>query len=123
MKEIIILVVVLILVFVPNTFFKIYLRNSGEDLISLAKSLQNNIEKENSLIKEDAYKLKKEFYIKEKTWILIVDHDMLDEIEYEMEECVALYDLETKNEFISASNRLIDSIEDLSKIANAWIQV
>ena len=40
---------------------------------------------------------------------------MLDEIEYQVEDCVAYYNYETRREFISASNRLIDEIDDLSR--------
>ena len=114
MKEWIILITVLCLVFLPNIFFKKYLRDSGNELIEVVKILQDNLKGE-TVNEEDAMRLKSAFYEREKVWILIVDHDMLDEIEYNVEECVALYSIENKKEFESSAYKLIDEIEDLSK--------
>lgn len=114
MKEYIILVVVLVLIFTPNTLFKNYLKKSGNELISIVNDLKNDIE-ENRIKEGKSDKLKKAFLEREKIWIMIVDHDMLDEIEYQIEDCVALYDNDYKKEFIAAANRLVDAVEDLYK--------
>ena len=114
MKEIIILIIVLCLVFIPNISFRKYLHHSGQEIVQIAKELQNSLE-QGMINPENALKLKEEFEKKEKVWILIVDHDMLDEIEYEIENCVAFYTIDNKQDFISAVSRLIDEIEDLSK--------
>jgi len=115
MKEVFILIIVLMLVFIPNVLFKNYLYTSGNELIAIAEELKENVTHDKELNAQDALKLKEEFYDKEKIWILIVDHDMLDEIEYEVEDCVALYSEENKREFLSAANRLTDEVEDLAK--------
>lgn len=115
MKEIIILMIVLMLVFIPNTLFRMYLKSSGEELVTIVNELKSKLEKEDEINELDARNLKKNFLEKEKIWILIVDHDMLDEIEYEVENCVAMYSKENMRDFISSANRLRDEIEDLAK--------
>ena len=114
MKEYIILIIVLMLVFIPNISFKYYLKNSGKEVINIVKELENKLE-EGNVNKSDADKLKKSFLEKEKIWILIVDHDMLDEIEYKVEDCVAHYNIEDKSDFFSSAYQLCDEIEDLFK--------
>lgn len=115
MKEIIILIVVLMLVFIPNVIFRNYLHSSGKELIRIIDELKYKIENENDVNEDDAKALKEAFLEKEKVWILIVDHDMLDEIEYEVEDCTAQYSIENKRDFISAAARLYDKIDDLYK--------
>ena len=115
MKEIVILILVLMLVFIPNYLFRNYLKSSGNEVIQIANDLKMKINSNSEIVKEDALKLKQDFLEKEKVWILIVDHDMLDEIEYEVESCVAQYSKESIRDFISSVNRLKDEIEDLSK--------
>lgn len=115
MKEVWILVIILLLIFLPNYYFKNYLKHSGEELISVVKHLDNNLKNIETVDNEEANELKQEFWKKEKIWILIVDHDMLDEIENSVEDCVAYYDTNYKNEFHSSALKLIDAIEDLSK--------
>lgn len=115
MKEIIILISVLVLVFVPNIAFKKYLHSSGNELIKIVDELREKVENEDNINEDEVNALKKAFLEKEKIWILIVDHDMLDEIEYEVEDCTAQYSIENKRDFISAASRLHDKIEDLSK--------
>ena len=114
LKEYIILITVLMLVFIPNVSFNHYLEKSGKEVINIAKELEMNLEKGN-VNKSDADRLKESFLEKEKIWILLVDHDMLDEIEYKVEDCVAHYSIEDKAEFISSAYQLYDEIEDLSK--------
>lgn len=115
MKEIVILIMVLMLVFIPNTLFKSYLKKSGNEIINIINELKSKLEEGVEVNTKDAKRLKEEFLTKEKIWILIVDHDMLDEIEYEIESCVAMYSKENMRDFMSSANRLSDEIEDLAK--------
>lgn len=114
MKEIIILIVVLMLVFIPNFSFKHYLERSGKEMIDIVKELEKNIENGN-VIESDSEKLRNAYLDKEKVWILLVDHDMLDEIEYKVEDCVSHYTLDNKEDFLSTAHQLCDGIEDLTK--------
>ncbi len=114
-KEIIIMITVLILIFVPNILFKNYLKNTGEELINILKEMKYNI---TSLEKTDdklSEKLKTEFLKKEEKWILIVDHDLLDEIEMNVKDCISYYEKNEETDFIASYQKAIDCIEDLSK--------
>ena len=115
MKEAIIIICVLVIVFVPNFLFKNYLKDSGKELIKILEDLENDVKNGNTENAENAKKLKDKFLEKEKKWILIVDHEILDEIENGVEECVAFYDAEDKMEFEASYNKLKNSIEDLGK--------
>ena len=115
MKEAIIIICVLVIVFVPNILFKNYLKDSGKELIKILEDLENDVKNGNTENAENAKKLKDKFLEKEKKWILIVDHDILDEIEDGIAECIAYYNDEEKTEFISAYNKLKEHIKDLKK--------
>ncbi len=115
MKEAIIIIVVLILIFVPNYFFENYLKDSGNELIEIIESMEKDVADDNTDNIENAKKLKEAFLEKEKKWILIVDHEILDEIEAGVEECVAFYNAEDKMEFESSSHKLRNAIEDLAR--------
>lgn len=114
MKETIIIIAVLVLTFVPNFIFKNYLETSGSEIIDLVEVMKNELKNENS---ENDYskELENTFLDKEKKWIMFVDHEILDEIENSIEECIAFYNAKDYMEFESSSNKLKSSIEDLRK--------
>ena len=66
------------------------------------------------ITKEKSKELENLFLEKEKKWILIVDHEILDEIENAIEECIAFYNAEDDMEFESSSNKLKNAIESLA---------
>ncbi len=124
MKEYAILVIVLLLVLIPSSLFRSILTSSGKELIQVAEELKEKIETEDEVEEAEASKLKEAFLEQEKIWILLVDHDMLDEIEYALEECVAFYHSDTKQDFLAAFNRFKDAVEDLPKREEiSWINI
>lgn len=114
-KEIIIMITVLILIFVPNILFKNYLKNTGEELIDILKEMNKNITNSNEVDNKLAEKLKEEFLKKEEKWILIVDHDLLDEVEMNIKDCISYYEKNEETDFLASYQKAIDCIEDLSK--------
>ena len=115
MKETIIICVSLALVFVPSFIFKNYLEKTGKDVLQILESMNDDIKNEANPDEEKSKVLEKVYLEKEKKWILIVDHDILDEIEDGIAECIAYYNDEEKTEFISAYNKLKEHIKDLTK--------
>lgn len=115
MKETIIICVSLALVFVPSFIFKNYLEKTGKDVLQILESMNDDIKNEANPDEEKSKVLEKVYLEKEKKWILIVDHDILDEIEDGIAECIAYYNYEEKTEFISAYNKLKEHIKDLKK--------
>ena len=115
MKETIIICVALALVFVPSFIFKNYLEKTGKDVLQILESMNDDIKNEANPDEEKSKVLEKVYLEKEKKWILIVDHDILDEIEDGIAECIAYYNDEEKTEFISAYNKLKEHIKDLKK--------
>ena len=115
MKETIIICVSLALVFVPSFIFNNYLEKTGKDVLQILESMNDDIKNEANPDEEKSKVLEKVYLEKEKKWILIVDHDILDEIEDGIAECIAYYNDEEKTEFISAYNKLKEHIKDLKK--------
>ena len=91
MKETIIICVSLALVFVPSFIFKNYLEKTGKDVLQILESMNDDIKNEANPDEEKSKVLEKVYLEKEKKWILIVDHDILDEIEDGIAECIAYY--------------------------------
>lgn len=114
-KEIIIMITVLVLIFVPNVLFRNYLKNTGQELIDILKEMNDDItnleEPDNKL----SQKLKDEFLKKEKQWILIVDHDLLDEVEMNVKDSISYYEKNEEASFLASYQKAIDCIEDLYK--------
>lgn len=115
MKEFIIIIVVLLLVFVPNILFKNYLAKSGTELISILESMNQDIQNDVKADLEKSKLLQETFWEKENYWILIVDHEILDEVENSLQECIAFYNAEDKMEYESSFGKLKNHIEDLTK--------
>ena len=113
--KLIIICVFLALVFVPSFIFKNYLEKTGKDVLQILESMNDDIKNEANPDEEKSKVLEKVYLEKEKKWILIVDHDILDEIEDGIAECIAYYNDEEKTEFISAYNKLKEHIKDLKK--------
>lgn len=114
-KEIIIMITVLVLIFVPNMLFKNYLKNTGEELINILKEMKDNITSSEKTDDKLSEKLKTEFLKKEEKWILIVDHDLLDEVEMNVKDCISYYEKNEETDFIASYQKAIDCIEDLFK--------
>lgn len=115
MKEILIIIAVLLLVFIPNIIFKNFLDKSGSELIDILESMNQDIQNEQEADKQKSEKLKQTFLEKEEKWILIVDHEILDEVENSLQECIAFYNAEDKMEYESSFGKLKNHIEDLTK--------
>lgn len=115
MKEFLIVFIVLLLVFIPNILFKNYLQTTGDELIKILNNMNDDISNGRNINEEKSSSLRECFREKEKGWILIIDHDILDEIENGIEECISSYDEEDKMEFTSSYGKLKNAIEDLTK--------
>ena len=115
MKEFIIIIVVLLLTFVPNIYFKNYLEESGNEILAILESMEEDVQNKNDIDKAKSKALKETFLAKEKYWILIVDHEILDEVENSIEECIAFYNAEDKMEYDSSFGKLRNHIEDLTR--------
>lgn len=115
MKEYIIIIVVLLLTFIPNVLFKNYLTDSGNELVQILESMQDDIFDDEVSKNEKCQKVRETFWETEKKWILIVDHDILDEIENDIERCLAFYVESDKMEFDAAFSVLKNNVTDLAK--------
>lgn len=115
MKETVIIIVSLALVFVPSFIFKNFLDRSGKDILNILESMSEDIKNDTTPNEDKSKTLKEAFLEKEKRWIMIVDHEILDEIEDGIEECIFYYNDSEKTEFLSAQSRLKNHIEDLKK--------
>ncbi len=113
MKETLIIISVLLLTFVPNILFKNYLEKTGEEIITILDSMNEDFENNKSIDEEKNKNLKEDFLSKEKKWILIVDHEILDEIESEIETCIVSYKEKDKMEFGISYNKVLNHIKDL----------
>lgn len=115
MKEVLIIIITLLITFVPSCLFKNYLENSGNELIEILDLMNDDITKAVGVDEEKTDKLKNIFLEKEKYLILIVNHEILDEIETAIETCIAYYKKADEVEFIANYGVLKHNLEDLSK--------
>lgn len=115
MKEIVIIISVLILTFGPSFMFRSYLEKSGEEILDVLNSMKDDIDNDLPVDKSKSEKLKGLFSEKEKKWILIVDHEISDEIENSVGDCIAFYNEKEAKDFNASYTRTRNSIEDLSK--------
>ncbi len=115
MKEAIIICISLILVFVPSFIFKNYLDKTGKDVLQVLESMSDDIKNGATPNDEKSKMLERVYLEQEKKWILIIDHDILDEIEDGIAECIVYYNDEQKTEFFSAFRKLKEHIKDLKK--------
>lgn len=115
MKEAIIIISVLVLVFVPGFLFTIFLDNTGSELLDILEDMKKDFEASGEIFIEKSKKLNECFLKNECKWIMVVDHEALDEIEDNLRECVGFYKEGNQTEFEIAAEKLKGHIEDLKK--------
>lgn len=115
MKETIIVLIVLALVFIPGYIFKKHFDESGNELIKILEDMENDINNDYEVSEVKSNKLRDTFLNTEKKWIILVDHEILDQIEDDVEACAIYYKESEKDEFLVHSKHLRNHIEDLAR--------
>lgn len=115
MKEMIILISILILVFVPSIFLGNFLENSGEEIAMILDDMDKDFASDKSIDKSKSERLEKAFCEKESKWLMVLDHEALDELEATIEECIAYYNGDDEVEFSMAYGKAKHYLEDFAK--------
>lgn len=114
MKDFVIIMIILVLIFGGNFLTCKYFENSGNEVISILDTLKNGIEIHSSEEKENNIKNLEDVWDKnQKFWIMSQYHETVNSMESVMIECANYYKSANKEQFDISYEKLKRNILDL----------
>ena len=115
MKDLIIVIVVLVLVFVPGHYTKKYLEDSGEKIVEILTKIRQDVEQERFENSNLVYELKVEWDKEQELWNVFSNHQNTDEIQREIEKLITNYEGKERHEALINITEIKSIIEDAPK--------
>lgn len=121
MKQIIIMIIILIIIFSGSLYVQNFLKETSMPLVSKLKEIKNDIENENiedKEVKEKSEEIYKEWEDISKKWAIVVLHDEMDLIEMsliKMRANVEMGNAEDSIQELETSIFLLEHIEEKEK--------
>ena len=115
MKDLIIVIVVLVLVFVPGHYTKKYLEDSGEKIVEILTKIRQDVEQERFENSNLVYELKVEWDKEQELWNVFLNHQNTDEIQREIEKLITNYEGKERHEALINITEIKSIIEDAPK--------
>ena len=115
MKDLIIVLTVIIIIFVPGYYTQKYLEKSGAEIIEIVEELKEEIRNDNM---ENFNKIEKLriMWIKEQDWWNILsNHQNTDEVQREIQKLVTNYENKEKMDALINLTEIKSIIEDVPK--------
>lgn len=115
MKDFIIVIIVIALVFIPGHYTKKYLEDSGEKIVETLIELRdeiNNGQMENISL---AYELREEWDKEQELWNVFSNHQNTDQIQREIEKLITNYANKEPHEALINITEIKSIIEDAPK--------
>ncbi|MBO5179574.1 MAG: DUF4363 family protein [Clostridia bacterium] len=115
MKDLIIVIVVIALVFVPGYYTKKYLEDSGKKIVETLVQIREDVEEgrfENSNL---VYELKDEWDEEQELWNVFSNHQNTDQIQREIEKLITNYEEKERHEALINITEIKSIIEDAPK--------
>lgn len=115
MKDLIIVIVVLALVFVPGYYTKKYLEDSGKKIVETLVEIREDVEQERFENANLVYELKDEWDKEQELWNVFSNHQNTDEIQREIEKLITNYEGKERHEALINITEIKSIIEDAPK--------
>lgn len=115
MKDLIIVFVVLVLVFVPGHYTKKYLEDSGEKIVETLVKIKQDVEQEKFENSNLVYELKDEWNKEQELWNVFSNHQNTDQIQREIEKLITNYESKERHEALINITEIKSIIEDAPK--------
>lgn len=115
MKDLIIVITVLLLVFVPGHYTKKYLEDSGKKIVEILMEIRQDVEGEMFEKPNLVYELKDEWDKEQELWNVFSNHQNTDEIQREIEKLITNYEGRERHEALINITEIKSIIEDAPK--------
>lgn len=115
MKDLIIVIVVLALVFIPGHYTKKYLEDSGKKIVETLVKIRQDVEQGGFENTNLVYKLKSEWDKEQELWNVFSNHQNTDEIQREIEKLITNYENKKRHEALINITEIKSIIEDAPK--------
>ena len=114
MRDIFVIIVILVAIFGGNVFIHKHVDETGNDFLSVVKSLEEGIERDDEVAKnKEVKKILDIWDDNEKNWIMIGYHQEINQIEDLVIECYSYYLQGDKDLFEVSYRKLKRNIEDM----------
>lgn len=115
MKDLIIVIAVLALVFVPGYYTKKYLEDSGKKIVETLVEIREDVEQERFDNSNLVYELKDEWDKEQELWNVFSNHQNTDQIQREIEKLITNYVGKERHEALINITEIKSIIEDAPK--------
>lgn len=115
MKDLLIVIVVIALVFVPGYYTKKYLEDSGKKIVETLVRIREDVEQERFENANLVYELKDEWDKEQELWNVFSNHQNTDEIQREIEKLITNYEGKERHEALINITEIKSIIEDAPK--------
>lgn len=115
MKDLLIVIVVIALVFVPGYYTKKYLEDSGKKIVETLVKIREDVEQERFENANLVYELKDEWDKEQELWNVFSNHQNTDEIQREIEKLITNYEGKERHEALINITEIKSIIEDAPK--------
>lgn len=112
MRDLIVVIVILLIVFVPSFFSEKYLKESGSELVSRLNVIKDEIEEDRMENLEELYAIKKKWDEIEATWNILSNHKDTDDIELAFTRLMISYGEQEKAECLVNLAEVVALLED-----------
>lgn len=115
MKDLIIVIIVIVLVFVPGYYTKKYLEDSGEKIVETLVEIRHDVEQDRFENSNLVYELKEEWDKEQELWNIFSNHQNTDQIQREIEKLITNYEGKERREALINITEIKSIIEDAPK--------
>ena len=112
MRDLIVAIVILLVVFVPSYFSEKYLKDSGSELVSRLNVIKDEIEEDRMENLEELHAIKKKWDEIEATWNILSNHKDTDDIELAFTRLMISYGEQEKAECLVNLAEVVALLED-----------
>ena len=121
MRDLIVFIVIILLVFIPSYYTEKYLVNSGNSIVEKLNVIKDEVEEDSMENIEELKKIKDEWDKIEDRWNMFLNHQITDNIELSFTRLLISYGEDEKAECLVNIAEIVGLIEDAPRTEKiAW---
>lgn len=115
MKDLSVIVIILLLVFVPGYYSEIYLKKSGEEIVNMLEKVEEEVKFGNMDNFNKVEEIKKKWEKEQELWNILSNHQNTDDVQKNIEIMLANYENKEADDVLANIAEIRFILEDVPK--------
>lgn len=115
MKDLSVIVIILLLVFVPGYYSEIYLKKSGEEIVNMLEKVEEEVKFGNMDYFNKVEEIKKKWEKEQELWNILSNHQNTDDVQKNIEIMLANYENKEADDVLANIAEIRFILEDVPK--------